>query len=274
MGTIYEDMQIDMGGYHLYAQRISPSGDAKGITPDITLVFLHEGLGSAAQWKNFPSLLSEATGLPAFIYDRRGHGKSSPAVKTRTSEYMQEEALEVLPIVLQQAGISNPVFIGHSDGGTIALLYASAYPQQTVGVITEAAHVFVEDVTVTGIKETVNIFANDERFKASLEKYHGEKATQLFNAWADIWLSPSFRNWNIEECLNTMTSPLLIIQGANDEYATLRQVESIAGKTAGNAKRLIVASCGHSPHIAARESVLEAMSQFIKNNPNCRQHES
>ena len=261
MGVSRQAVQIHAAGHRLHAERIEPgflNPDADGTT----LVFLHEGLGSVGQWRDFPSILSERTGLRALVYDRWGYGNSEPFTLPRNKGYLHEEALVSLPAVLEECGIGRTVLIGHSDGGSIALIYASKHPEKVRAVITEAAHVFVEDVTLAGIREAVKVYAETDLGKR-LARWHGDKTDRVFHGWADTWLSPGFRDWNIEEFLAGVCCPVLVIQGINDQYGTPAQVKAIERQVCGPARPLLV-PCGHVPHAEAREEVLEEMARFIR----------
>jgi pimeloyl-ACP methyl ester carboxylesterase len=226
------------------------------------LVFLHEGLGSIGQWRDFPEKICARTGCPALVYDRWGYGGSDPLTEPRKPDYLHDEALQSLPEVLNQCAIDKPILIGHSDGGSIAIIYAGTYPPKVSGIITEAAHVFVEDVTVEGIKRAVEVYENTD-LKKRLAKFHDNNTELMFRGWADIWLSKGFRNWNIEEYLPHITCPLLAIQGKDDEYGTPAQVGAIVGKVTGPARASIIDNCGHIPHIQAMEKVFSEMASFI-----------
>jgi pimeloyl-ACP methyl ester carboxylesterase len=226
------------------------------------LVFLHEGLGSIGQWRDFPEKICAATGCPALVYDRWGYGGSDPLTEPRKPDYLHDEALLSLPEVLEQCAIDKPIFIGHSDGGSIAIIYAGTYPQKVAGIITEAAHVFVEDVTVEGIKRAVEVYESTD-LKTRLARFHGSNTALMFRGWADIWLSPEFWDWNIESYLPNIACPLLAIQGKEDEYGTPAQVEAIVGRVMGPVRRLMVDNCGHIPHVQAREKVFIEMVNFI-----------
>lgn len=227
------------------------------------LVFLHEGLGSIELWKDFPQLLAEATGYDALIYERQGYGESSPLDLPRPKNYLELEAQIYLPRLLQRFNIHHPILVGHSDGGTIALLYAAQYP--CIKVITAAAHVVVEDITLEGIKKAVELYQTNPKFKQKLEQYHGEKADDLFWAWADTWLDKDFRNWNINDCLSKITCPVLLLQGRDDEYATPQHLELIANGIGPNAQAVLLENCGHSPHVQAKEVMVERSLMFLKN---------
>jgi pimeloyl-ACP methyl ester carboxylesterase len=226
------------------------------------LVFLHEGLGSIGQWRDFPEKICVHTACPALVYDRWGYGGSDPLTDHRKPDYLHHEALLSLPEVLGQCAIDKPILIGHSDGGSIAIIYAGTYPQKVSGIITEAAHVFVEDVTVEGIKRAVDVYEQTD-LENRLAKFHDNNAALMFRGWADIWLSQEFRNWNIEEYLPHITCPLLAIQGKDDEYGTPAQVEAIVNKAKGPARAFIIDNCGHIPHVQATEKVFSEMTGFI-----------
>jgi pimeloyl-ACP methyl ester carboxylesterase len=230
---------------------------------DATLVFLHEGLGCIPFWKDVPDELCARLGMHGLIYDRPGHGGSDPPEGPRTARYLHEEAERVLPEVLAAAGIVAPVPIGHSDGGTIALLYAAAFPDRLLAAVTLAAHVFVEEETVAGIRAAVGEWET-AGLRARLERFHGEGTEALFRAWADTWLAPWFRDWRIEDALPRIRCPLLVIQGAGDEYGTPAQVQAIVGGSGGATRSLLIPACGHDPHLQARATTLDAIVGFVE----------
>ncbi len=251
-----EDFFVKAAGNRLKARRLGRT--EKGPV----LVFLHEGLGSIAQWRDFPESLCRHTGMPGLVYDRLGYGGSDALKGKRPVEYLHQEALSSLPEVLQRCHVGKAFFIGHSDGGSIALLFAAVHPAGTAGVITEAAHVFVEDVTVDGIRVAVSSYEKGE-LREKLARYHALNTEGAFRGWADTWLSPEFRNLNIEEYLPSIRAPLLAIQGRNDPYGTPAQVERIVTRVKGPARGLIVPGCGHIPHAQARHRVLSEMAEFV-----------
>lgn len=227
------------------------------------LVFLHEGLGCTAMWRDFPERLCQLTGCAGLIYDRTGYGRSSRLTARRTIHYLHDYALNELPQVIAALIPERPfLLIGHSDGGSIALLYGAERPRYLRGIITEAAHVFVESVTIEGIQATVKAY---EKGKLSgLGKYHGEKTDTVFQAWSGIWLSDWFFNWNIEYALPAVTTPLLVVQGRDDQYATERQVDAIVSQVGGAATPAYVDRCGHTPHLEQVEEVLLLMAAFVQ----------
>jgi pimeloyl-ACP methyl ester carboxylesterase len=226
------------------------------------LVFLHEGLGCHSMWKSFPRDLCRRTECPGLVYDRLGFGRSSPSTSTRTIHYVHTSALNELPYVIGHLIPDRPyILIGHSDGGSISLIYGAERPALLQGIITEAAHVFVEPITVAGIRSANEAFINREL--GGLFQYHGEKTVSIFRAWADTWLSDWFRPWNIEYLLPSIICPLLVIQGREDQYGTEHQVDSIVSKSSGRATPVFVDGCGHAPHREKADTILAIMSEFI-----------
>ncbi|MGE3294324.1 MAG: alpha/beta fold hydrolase [Geminicoccaceae bacterium] len=250
---------IKAGGRNLALQQLQPEGARNGPT----LVFLHEGLGSIALWRDFPTRLCERLGLPGLVYDRWGHGQSEPLDRPRGLRYLHDEADLFLPAVLETAGVAEPVLIGHSDGGTIALLYAARFPERPPAIVTEAAHVFVEDITVAGIQAAGRAYAETD-LATRLARYHGEKTDKLFRAWHDRWLSPAFRAWNIEAELASIICPALVLQGEADQYGTQAQVDAIARAVAGPVETVLLPGIGHAPHQEAPAQVLELIEGFLR----------
>lgn len=234
--------------------------DGAGTRP--CLVFLHEGLGCDALWRDFPDRLCEATGCPGLVYDRLGYGRSSPLAGPRRIHYLHDYALQELPQVLEGTLPGRPyILVGHSDGGSIALIHGAEKPPHLKAIITAAAHVFVEPETLAGIEEAVLQYRKG-RFEG-LSNYHGDKADSVFRSWSHTWLSPWFYHWNIEYLLPSIDCPLLVIQGADDHYGTKRQVDSIASRAAGEATAVLMEWCGHGPHQEQPEETLEILSKYI-----------
>jgi len=226
------------------------------------LVFLHEGLGSVALWRDFPKRLAEATGRRALIYSRAGHGQSDLPDQSRRPEFMHDEALEVLPPLLASRGVTNPILVGHSDGGSIALIHASAHPVS--GLVLLAPHVFVEDVSVASVAEERETFETTD-LAERMGRYHRD-AEATFRLWNDIWLAPEFRDWNIEDVLAGVSAPTLLIQGAHDQYGTLAQIDAIERGVSGPVARTVL-DCRHAPHLEAPEETLAAAVEFVRGLP-------
>ena len=224
------------------------------------LVFLHEGLGSILQWREFPESVARASGCRTLVYDRYGYGNSDVLLEDRVGmDFMHREALLFLPQVLQQSKIENPILVGHSDGASIALIYAGSHPVRGVAVM--APHVFIEDVCVNSIAAANRTFETGD-LPLRLGKYHRD-ARKTFHLWADAWLDPAFKKWNIEEYLPRIRCPLLAIQGEDDEYGTMAQLDAIARQAGGPCELLQLPDCGHSPHKDQPERVLDAVAGFV-----------
>jgi pimeloyl-ACP methyl ester carboxylesterase len=226
-----------------------------------TIVMLHEGLGSIAMWKDFPQRIAEATGCGVLVYSRYGHGKSAGLAEKRPVDFMHQEAKVVLPDLLRQLEIERPILLGHSDGASIALIYAGTWPEHVRGLVLEAPHVFVEEFGLRSTRAIREIYESTE-LREKLARYH-DHVDEMFRGWNDIWLDPQFRSWNIEEYLSSITCPTLVIQGENDEYGTLAHVEAIQRRVPG-AQALILPRCGHSPHRDQPEITLDAICRFFR----------
>ncbi|PZF70769.1 alpha/beta fold hydrolase [Taibaiella soli] len=228
-----------------------------------TIIFLHDSLGCITLWRDFPTQLGTLTNCNVLVYDRKGYGESAPFTDVpRDNNYLEKEA-DVLNLLIEKLQITDAILFGHSDGGSIALIAAGKYPEHIKAVITEGAHVFVEDVTLRGIREAVTAYETTN-LKEKLQKYHGDKTEAVFQAWAGTWLTDTFRLWNIEHFLPQIKCPVLVIQGAQDEYGTLAQVTSIVHQAGGIAESFIVPGIGHTPHKEAKEQVLMQVADFVK----------
>ena len=228
-----------------------------------TIVMLHEGLGSAALWGDFPDKLQAATSACVFVYSRAGYGASTPAKLPRPLDYMHIEALDVLPKLLDAIGFRRGLLVGHSDGASIAAIYAGSHQDHRVqGIALIAPHFIVEDISVTsiaGIKtayETTNL-------KEKLARWHKD-VDNAFYGWNDAWLDPKFRNWDISEYLAYIRVPIAILQGVDDQYGTLRQVEIAQEECYCPVDVTIVPNAGHSPHREAPEATLGSIAEFVK----------
>jgi pimeloyl-ACP methyl ester carboxylesterase len=230
------------------------------------VVFLHEGLGSLAMWKDFPERLCQATGCRGLVYSRPGYGRSTPrtAAETWDLDFLHQQAHEVLPALLQALHIdaaSQPLWLfGHSDGGSIALLYAARFTDALVGAVVLAPHILVEDLSVTNIAAARSAYQTGD-LRERLARYHDDTES-AFWGWNDIWLHPAFRHWSIADELPTITCPLLAMQGLDDEYGTLEQIRGIARRVP-QTRLLEIPHCGHSPHRDQPEVVIRAMQSLL-----------
>jgi pimeloyl-ACP methyl ester carboxylesterase len=251
------EKRIRLNNYNIQVQLIGTiSSPASPV-----LIFLHEALGSIAQWKSFPQDVCTATGLPGIVAERRGHGQSDPLDVIRTPEYLHDYMYELRELLAELLPLKQPVIlIGHSDGGTIGLLYARHFPQYVRGLVTMAAHTFVEAETLAGIDPTITAYKNGKL--DGLKRIHGDKTEQLFYAWADTWKSEAFRSWDIREEIKGINCPTLILQGANDQYGTIAQVHSIELAVRNN-QSFILPDCGHHPHLEKSAFVIEQIDTFI-----------
>jgi pimeloyl-ACP methyl ester carboxylesterase len=222
------------------------------------LVLLHEGLGSVGLWRDFPHALHAATGRRVIAFSRFGHGRSEPPPLPRTPAFFHEEALEVLPEVLAQLDAPEPVLVGHSDGGSIALIHAGRHP--VAGIALLAPHVIVEDVTVAAIREARREFDEGE-LRGRMARHHDDPDA-AFDGWCDVWLDPAFREWSLEPDAEDVGCPVLLIQGARDPYGTLDQLDRIEARVRGPVERLVVPG-GHSPHLEAPGEVLAALVRWV-----------
>jgi pimeloyl-ACP methyl ester carboxylesterase len=226
-----------------------------------SIVFLHEALGSVSMWRDFPQRVADATGCEAVVYSRRGYGRSDPLTAPRSVRYMHDEALIVLPALLERLRIERPILLGHSDGASIALIYAASVPRALNAVIAMAPHVMVEDISVASIAHArVSYETTDMRRR--LSRHHAD-ADAVFWSWNRIWLDPAFRDWNIESCLPRIACPILAMQGEDDEYGSVEQIERIA-RQARDVDVVKLADCRHSPHKDQPEAALAAIEAFVR----------
>ena len=227
------------------------------------LVFLHEGLGSVALWRDWPQRLCQRLGCPGLVYSRQGYGRSDPRADVRgrgrlQPDYMHHEALQVLPELLVRLGIAQPVLVGHSDGGTIALLHAAHHP--VAACIVMAPHVRVEAVSVSAIEAARQAYLQGA-LRERLAPFHAD-VDSAFWPWNDVWLSPAFRSYDIRQEISVITAPLLAIQGEDDAYGTMAQIDEIAA-VVPHARLLKLPACGHSPHRDQPEAVGQAIADFL-----------
>jgi pimeloyl-ACP methyl ester carboxylesterase len=227
-----------------------------------TIVFLHEGLGSVSMWRDFPARVCAAAGCRGLVYSRPGYGRSTPrrAEERWQSDFMHRQAFEVLPALLRALGLAEEriVLLGHSDGGSIALLHAARLAVE--GLVVMAPHLFVEDLSVRSIEAAREAYATTD-LRSRLARHHADPDS-TFRGWNDIWLAPEFRAWNIGAEIGSITCPLLAIQGVDDEYGTMAQIDAIAAHVA-QTQRLELERCGHSPHRDQPDQVIAAVRDFV-----------
>jgi pimeloyl-ACP methyl ester carboxylesterase len=231
------------------------------------LVFLHEGLGSASMWKDYPAQLCEAGGFRGLVYSRTGYGRSTPRAPGErwATDYMHVQAREVLPAFLDAVGVDvqadPPWLFGHSDGASIALIYAATYPDRLAGLIVLAPHIFVEDLSVRSIEQAKYAYESTD-MRRKLARHHAD-VDSAFWGWNDVWLDPAFRHWNIEALLPAIRVPVLAVQGHDDEYGTMAQVDGVAARVP-QTEVLKLDDCAHSPHRDRPEAVTQATIDFIR----------
>ncbi len=228
-----------------------------------TLVFLHEGLGCLGMWRDVPDELARRTGCGALTYSRAGYGGSDACALPRTVRYMHDEGLEVLPQVLAALDVRDSILVGHSDGASIAIVYAGGTPAPGLrGLVLEAPHVFAEEIGLASIAAAKQAYATTD-LRARLQRHHGANVDVAFNGWADAWTDPAFRDWNLEEYLPGIGVPSLLLQGEADEYGSVAQLEAIDRQTGGACETLLLPDCGHAPHKDRRDDVLDAIARFV-----------
>lgn len=267
--------QVDIDGVFLELEHIPASTEAAiNLAP---VVFLHEGLGSISMWRDWPRQLCAVTGREGWVYSRQGYGKSDPVQNVRGEpqqhangqrsgrllpDYMHREALDVLPRLLTKLGIETPVLIGHSDGATIALIHATKHPVSACVVM--APHVMVEEVTVQSIEEARHAYEAGD-LRKPLSRYH-DHVDVAFWQWNDVWLSPAFRDFDIRSECTAISTPLLAIQGLDDAYGTMAQIDDLLAAVP-HAQSLRLPQCGHSPHRDQPHAVNEAIAGFLRDHP-------
>lgn len=264
--------QVDIDGVFLeLAQLPAPPGAPAGRTP---LVFLHEGLGSVAMWRDWPASLCAATGRAGIVYSRQGYGRSSPVPDVRgvprqlpggrragrlQPDYMHREALDVLPALLARLGVARPVLVGHSDGATIALIHAAHHP--VTACVALAPHLMVEDISVQSIDAARRAYQSTP-LRERLARYHDD-VDVAFWQWNDVWLSPDFRAFDIRAECRAIRAPLLAIQGLDDEYGSMAQLDELA-RAAPQAQLLKLPGCGHSPQRDQPQAVNQAIAELLR----------
>jgi pimeloyl-ACP methyl ester carboxylesterase len=246
---------VIVDGKRLETLRYAPRGK------ETAIVMLHEGLGSVSMWKDFPKRIAEATGCGVLVYSRYGHGKSERLAEKRGVDFMHHEAHVVLPELVERMEIRSPILLGHSDGGSICILYAATAARKPRALVLEAPHVFVEELSVRSIAKIGATYQTTDLAK-KLARYH-DHVNETFWGWNDIWLDPRFRSWNIEDSLSDIACPVLVIQGEDDEYGTFAQVEAIKKRVPGT-ETVVLQECGHSPHRDQQKTTLAAILKFVQ----------
>lgn len=250
---------IDLDGVRLECRWIGPPPD---VAP--TIVMLHEGLGSAALWRDFPEKLSERTGCGIFIYSRQGYGASDPIELPRPITYMHEEATSTLPSLLDTIDFRRGILLGHSDGGSIATIYAGSHADHRVrGLVLFAPHFFVEDLSVQSISQAKTAYEKGD-LKTRLERHHGANVDAAFYGWSGPWLDPKFRDWDLGDCLAHIRVPILIVQGDDDRYGTSAQLSFAERETYSPVDAVLLLECGHAPQTDQPERTLKETTDFLR----------
>ncbi len=258
MGVHISEKYVSVCGQNIWTRYIEV--DINNSKP--TIIMLHDALGSVAQWKDFPFELAKKTGCNILLYDRQGHGKSAKRYKPLTQIFFVDEAVSTLPQIITKYNIGKFILYGHSDGGTIALLFAAnIHLPKPVAIIAEASHVLNEDKTVEGIQNTLK---NSPEILKKLKKYHEDKTETLYSDWSNLWLSERMKKWNIISKLYRIKIPVLVIQGENDEYGTIRQVNEILDNIQGESTKQIIKNCGHFPHKENPNMIIDKINSFIE----------
>lgn len=252
------DEFLEIAGQRLECRWFGPpAGEAP------TIVMLHEGLGCVSLWRDFPEALAKATGMGVFVYSRAGYGRSSPADLPRPMSYMHDEATEVLPALLDAIGFQRGLLLGHSDGASIATIYAGSIQDHRVrGLVLYAPHFFVEDVSIASIEEA-RISFDKGRLREKLQIFHGDNVDCAFTGWADAWLDPAFRDWSLEDCIAHIRVPTQIVQGVDDQYGTSAQIDMAQEEAYSPVDAVLIADCGHAPHLEQRDETLAVTIAFI-----------
>ncbi|MCB1363840.1 MAG: alpha/beta hydrolase [Rhodobacteraceae bacterium] len=245
-----------VGGVQLEYACYGPGPDAAP-----TIVMLHEGLGCAALWRDFPRRVAERTGMGVFVYSRQGYGRSDPVKLPRPLDFMTREAVDVLPPLLDAIGFRRGILLGHSDGATIAAIHGGSIEDHRVrGLILMAPHFFTEPMGLAEIERAREIFATTD-LKQKMAKYHSDPEG-AFRGWNDVWLAAGFEAWNVADVIDYIRVPVLAIQGRDDQYGTLAQIEEIETRSYAPVDVAILDDCRHAPYLEQPEAVLDAVAEF------------
>lgn len=258
------DTMVALGdGVSVEVRRIRHAEDRNDGKERPTLVFLHESLGSIALWRRFPERLAKATGCDALIYNRIGYGQSSDEPLPRPFNYQEHEGEVLLPALLNELGIDEVVLIGHSDGGSIALIAAGALGARARALVTMAAHIYADHLTIAGIRDMATRYWETD-IREKLHRYHGARTDDLFNAWQTVWLDEGFQAYmDFSHWLAAIQCPSMIIQGEEDEYGVPEQVTDIVAGIGPTAEAVFLPEVGHSPHLEKPDQVLDLVCDFL-----------
>jgi len=252
------DLRLAAGGHELRVRWFTRQQAAD----QVTIVLLHQGLGSVTQWRSFPEKLAVATGCAVVGYDRWGHGRSERLTQPRPADFLDQEAERTLPKLLDKLGLGKVIVYGHSDGGTIALMFAAAHPDRALAVVSEAAHVFSEVNATSGFAEVIAAYETGD-LRQRLARHHGDNVDSMFRGWVGVWQSPAMRDWRMTDRLPAIRCPVFVLQGENDEHGSPAQVDAIVNGVSGPAESWFVPGCGHSPHLEFGDAVVERTAAFI-----------
>jgi len=251
-------IENDVGS--IFARKWTPQTAVK----QVPIILLHDSLGSVDLWRDFPYNLAEKTSRSVIAYDRLGFGKSDARHELPSMEFIKEEATKFFPVIKQQLSITKYILFGHSVGGAMAINIA-ARDKDCMAAVTVSSQAFVEDRTVKGIKEAKLMFEQPGQIER-LEKWHGGKAAWVLSAWTDVWLSPEFSAWRLDDCIRDVVCPVLVIHGDDDEYGSIAFPEFIASQVAGISKMMVIKDCGHMPHMEKTDEVVNAVKEFLNTN--------
>ena len=260
---VAEDRFVNLSGIRLFTRKLVPEGDQKDKEKPI-VIFLHEGLGSVEQWRNFPEKFLEKCSLPVLLYDRLGYGKSSPREGKRGLDYIhQEETL--LEKLIQKLSVKKYYLLGHSEGGSLALIHAARHPQDLLKVITLSANTQEEACITPGIENVRKLYEKPgSKLKKALQKYHGTRCDDVFYAWCNTWTADFFQSWNIKAELGKIEIPVLAFHGCSDQYTSLQQIENIRQLVPSKKEIHLLDQCSHHPHFDHPEEVLRIIRAFLK----------
>ena len=257
-----QELFVPLSGINLFVKKLFPGETVDAELP--VMVFLHEGLGSVNQWKDFPEKIVKATGFPAIVYDRLGYGKSSPLLETRGLDYIHKEE-KLLNQLLAALHIKSYFLVGHSEGGSLALIHAAQHPKGLLKTVTLSANTMNEAKIKPSILEVVKTYEKqDSKLKTALQKYHGDKTDSVFYAWSKTWTADFFSQWNIIEALKQIEVPLLAFHGRNDQYTSLQQIGNISEFVSAPKTIHVLDQCSHHPHFDHEETVIKAMKEFFE----------